>query len=61
MRPHRSQEGRTIAATQPDQIIGLFAASFNAGDVDGLAALYEDGASIIKVYERMAGVTLGPR
>ena len=36
-----------MAATQPDQIIELFAASFNAGDVEGLASLYEAGASII--------------
>jgi len=36
-----------MAATQPDQIIGLFATRFNAGDVEGLIALYEAGASII--------------
>jgi ketosteroid isomerase-like protein len=36
-----------MAATQPDQIIELFAASFNAGDIEGLASLYEAGASII--------------
>jgi ketosteroid isomerase-like protein len=36
-----------MAATQPDQIIELFAASFNAGDVEGLTSLYEAGASII--------------
>ena len=36
-----------MGATHPDQIIELFAARFNAGDVEGLVALYEAGASII--------------
>ena len=36
-----------MAATRPEQIIELFVASFNAGDLEGLTSLYESGAAII--------------
>lgn len=34
-------------ATEPEQLHRLFADAANAGDVDGLAALYEDGAAYV--------------
>jgi ketosteroid isomerase-like protein len=36
-----------MAATQPDQIIKLFAEHFNAGDVEALGSLYEADAVIL--------------
>jgi ketosteroid isomerase-like protein len=31
-----------VAATEPRQLIDLFATYFNSGDIDGLATLYEE-------------------
>jgi ketosteroid isomerase-like protein len=36
-----------MAATRPDQVIEVFASCFNAGDLDGLAELYEADAKIL--------------
>jgi ketosteroid isomerase-like protein len=36
-----------MAATEPGQVSGQFAECFNAGDLEGLASLYEDGAVIV--------------
>jgi ketosteroid isomerase-like protein len=34
-----------MAATEPGQVIEEFTKCFNAGDIEGLASLYEDGAA----------------
>lgn len=36
-----------MAATDADQVIEEFTKYFNAGDVDGLASVYEDGAVLL--------------
>jgi uncharacterized protein (TIGR02246 family) len=36
-----------LAATEPEQIHGLFEQAFNAGDIDALIALYEPDATLI--------------
>ena len=36
-----------MAATEPDQIHGLFQEAFNAGDIEALMALYEPDATLI--------------
>jgi uncharacterized protein (TIGR02246 family) len=36
-----------MAATEPDQLIEQLAECFNAGDLEGLASLYEDGAAFV--------------
>lgn len=36
-----------MAATEADQVIEEFTKHFNAGDVDGLASVYEDGAVLL--------------
>jgi uncharacterized protein (TIGR02246 family) len=36
-----------MAATEPGQLMGQLAEFFNAGDLEGLASLYEDGAVFI--------------
>ena len=36
-----------MAATDPEQIHGLFEQAFNAGDIDALIALYEPDATLI--------------
>jgi uncharacterized protein (TIGR02246 family) len=36
-----------MAATEPEQMPGLFEEAFNAGDVDALMALYEPDAALV--------------
>jgi uncharacterized protein (TIGR02246 family) len=36
-----------LAATEPEQIHGLFEQAFNAGDVEALIALYEPDAALV--------------
>lgn len=36
-----------MAATEPEQMHGLFEQAFNAGDIDALMALYEPDAALI--------------
>jgi uncharacterized protein (TIGR02246 family) len=36
-----------LAATEPEQIHGMFEQAFNAGDIDALIALYEPDATLV--------------
>jgi ketosteroid isomerase-like protein len=52
----RKQEEEKMAAHQPEELHQLFAEYFNAGDLDSLLSLYEEGAALaVKPDQVVAG------
>jgi uncharacterized protein (TIGR02246 family) len=45
---HAPAPGRSLAARTPEECDRLFGERLNAGDVDGLVALYEPGATLVR-------------